>query len=149
MLHGKKTAKILLTSFRGTEGGGCGGWLSCLFVKSFPAFLPGKKHRNVFSHNTGRLVKFGWILTYLEISWNGSYVVVARSHSIIRLSVGELRWIFTSPKRLGKYPPLLTSTSANNCDDTNNFYSHKYSTCLMDVIDIMNELGNKNYFHKT
>ena len=39
-----------------------------LFVKSFlPAFRE-KQHRNIFSHHTGRLVKFGWILTNLKIS---------------------------------------------------------------------------------
>ena len=39
-----------------------------LFVKSFlPAFRE-KQHSNIFSHHTGRLVKFGWILTYLKIS---------------------------------------------------------------------------------
>ena len=27
-----------------------------------------KQHRNMFSHHTGRLAKFGWILTYLKIS---------------------------------------------------------------------------------
>ena len=38
-----------------------------LFDKSFlPAFRE-KQHRNIFSHNTGRLAKFGWILTYLKI----------------------------------------------------------------------------------
>ena len=26
------------------------------------------QHRNIFSHDTGRLAKFGWILTYLKIS---------------------------------------------------------------------------------
>ena len=26
-----------------------------------------QQHRNIFSHNTGRLAKFGWILTYLKI----------------------------------------------------------------------------------
>ena len=57
-------------------GGGCcvcvwgGGWkrTSGLFVKSFlPAFRK-KQHRNIFSNHTGRLAKFGWILTYLKIS---------------------------------------------------------------------------------
>ena len=40
---------------------------------------------------------------------------VVYTKTIIRLSVGEWQWIFTSPKRLGKYPPLFTSTLANNC----------------------------------
>ena len=52
-------------------GGGGGGWeerTSGLFVKSFlPAFRE-KQHRNIFSHHTGRLAKFGWILTYWKIS---------------------------------------------------------------------------------
>ena len=40
---------------------------------------------------------------------------VVHTETIIRLSVGEKRWIFTSPKRLGKYRPRFTpSTSANN-----------------------------------
>ena len=50
-------------------GGGGGGWkrTSGLFVKSFlPAFRK-KQHRNIFSNHTGRLAKFGWILTYLKI----------------------------------------------------------------------------------
>ena len=38
-----------------------------LFVKSFLPALK-KQHRNIFSHYTGQLVKFGWILTYLKIS---------------------------------------------------------------------------------
>ena len=50
------------------EGGGGVGWLSCLFVKSFLHAFRKKKYRNIFSHNTGRLAKFGWILTYLKIS---------------------------------------------------------------------------------
>ena len=52
-------------------GGGGGGWEERtlgLFVKSFlPAFRE-KQHRNIFLHPTGRLVKFGWIVTYLKIS---------------------------------------------------------------------------------
>ena len=65
----QKPAKILSTSFWGTEGeGGGGGRLLCLVVKSFLCAFKGKQHRNIFSHNTGRLVKFGWILTYLKIS---------------------------------------------------------------------------------
>ena len=26
-----------------------------------------EQHRKIFSHNTGQLAKFGWILTYLKI----------------------------------------------------------------------------------
>ena len=33
-----------------------------------PCFDGKKQHRNIFSHNTGWLAKFGWILTYLKIS---------------------------------------------------------------------------------
>ena len=33
----------------------------------FSPCFEGKK-RNIFSHHTGQLVKFGWILTYLKIS---------------------------------------------------------------------------------
>ena len=48
--------------------GGGGGRTLGLFVKSFlPAFRE-KQHRNIFSHHTGQLAKFGWILTYLKIS---------------------------------------------------------------------------------
>ena len=51
VLHGKKHERTL-----------------GLFVKSFlPAFRE-KQHRNIFSHHTGRLARFGWILTYLKIS---------------------------------------------------------------------------------
>ena len=53
------------------RGGGRGGGerTSGLFVKSFlPAFREKKQHRNIFSNHTGRLTKFGWILTYLKIS---------------------------------------------------------------------------------
>ena len=53
VLHGKK---------QWGEGGG--GWRERtlgLFVKSFlPAFRE-KQHRNIFSHHTGQLAKFGWI----------------------------------------------------------------------------------------
>ena len=57
VLHGKKQS-----------GGGWGERTLGLFVKSFlPAFRE-KQHRNIFSHHTGRLVKFGWILKYLKIS---------------------------------------------------------------------------------
>ena len=57
----------------GVRGGGGGGWgwgerTLDLFVKSFlPAFRE-KQHRNIFSHYTGRLAKFGWILISLKIS---------------------------------------------------------------------------------
>ena len=61
VLHSKKTAKILLTSFGGTEGGG-------LTFKSFLRAFREKQHRIIFSHNTGWLAKFGWILIYLKIS---------------------------------------------------------------------------------
>ena len=48
---------------------GGGGRLLCLFVKSFLSGFREKQHRNIFSHQTGRLPKFGWILlTYLKIS---------------------------------------------------------------------------------
>ena len=57
------TAKI-----SGVRGWGWGERTLGLFVKSFlPAFRE-KQHRNIFSHHTGRLARFGWILTYLKIS---------------------------------------------------------------------------------
>ena len=68
------------------ERGGGGDRLSWLFVKSFLHAFRKKQvqHRNIFSHTTGRLAKFGWILTYLKIfTWNGTNVIVARSHSIL------------------------------------------------------------------
>ena len=53
-------------------GGEGGGWVerelqACLSKSFLPAFRK-KQHRNIFSHHTGRLVKFGWILTYLKLS---------------------------------------------------------------------------------
>ena len=37
----------------------------------FSTFFVGKKqHRNIFSHKTGQLAKFGWILTYLKIQYS-------------------------------------------------------------------------------
>ena len=57
----------------GGEGGRGGGWgwgerTLGLFVKSFPPAFREKQHRNIFSHHTGRLAKFGWILISLKIS---------------------------------------------------------------------------------
>ena len=71
------------------EHRGRGGWgvgrLSCLFVKCFlPDFREKQQHRNIFSHHTGRLVKFGWILTE-NVTRNGTNAIVARSHSIVFL----------------------------------------------------------------
>ena len=45
------------------------------------------QHRNIFSHNTVRLAKFGWILTYLEISLemaliNDEYIQVNSKYCI-------------------------------------------------------------------
>ena len=40
-----------------SAGGGGGACVSSLF----------SQHRNIFSHNTGWLAKFGWIQTYLKI----------------------------------------------------------------------------------
>ena len=52
----------------GVGGGGWGERTLGRFVKSFlPAFRE-KQHRNIFSHQKGRLAKFGWILAYLKIS---------------------------------------------------------------------------------
>ena len=60
------------------EGGAIGGQGVCVCVggenfrpvcQVFSPLLSGKKqHRNIFSHHTGRLAKFGWILKYLKIS---------------------------------------------------------------------------------
>ena len=55
------------------EGGGGGGGRGedrtlGLLVKSFLPALGENQHRNIFSHDTGWLAKFGWILTYLKIS---------------------------------------------------------------------------------
>ena len=68
---------VCLSVCVGEEGGGGGGGeefqacVSCLF-----SLLVGKKqHRNIFSHNTGPLVKFGWILPYLKI---GHYTSLSR-----------------------------------------------------------------------
>ena len=61
VLHGKKQW--------GCGGGGGGGERTLgLFVKSFLPVFREKQHRNIFSNHTGRLAKFGWILTYLKIS---------------------------------------------------------------------------------
>ena len=62
LLHGKKQWG------GGGGGGGLGERTLGLFVKSFLPAFKGKQHRNIFSHHTGRLAKFGWILTYLKIS---------------------------------------------------------------------------------
>ena len=39
-----------------------------LFLSLFFLLFRGKQHMNIFSNHTGRLTKFGWILTYLKIS---------------------------------------------------------------------------------
>ena len=60
VLHGKKQ-----------WGGGGGGGGRENFRLVCQVFLPAfreKQHRNIFSHHTGRLAKFGWILTYLKVS---------------------------------------------------------------------------------
>ena len=65
-----RVSKFSIFRRKGATGGvGWGGErTSGLFVKSFlPAFWK-KQHRNIFSNRTGRLAKFGWILTYLKIS---------------------------------------------------------------------------------
>ena len=62
----QKTAKILLTSFGGTEGERGGGRLSCLCATFSYLLVGNKQHRNILSHNTGQLAKFGSILTYLS-----------------------------------------------------------------------------------
>ena len=73
-----------------TVGWGVGGWgerTSGLFVKSFLPAFRAKQHRNIFSHHTGRLVKFGWILTYLKISVKmGVTRFFPQSHSIYMYS---------------------------------------------------------------
>ena len=51
----------------GGGGGGGGGRTLGQCVKSFLPACKEKQDRNIFFHNTGRLVKFGWILTYLRI----------------------------------------------------------------------------------
>ena len=53
-------------------GGGGVGWggereLSACVSSLFSLLLGKKLHRKIFSHHTGRLAKFGWILTYLKI----------------------------------------------------------------------------------
>ena len=70
VLHGKKTVGW---------GGGEERTLR-LFVKSFLPAFGEKQHRNF--HHTGRLAKFGWILTYLKISVEMAVTWFARSHSI-------------------------------------------------------------------
>ena len=52
----------------GGRGGRWGDRTVGLFVKSSPCFQGKKQHRNIFSHDTGRLAEFGWILAYLIIS---------------------------------------------------------------------------------
>ena len=62
--------------------------ISCIqiqhfFRSLFSLLLKKKQHRDLyFSHHTGRLAKFGWILTYLKISVEMALTrFVARSHS--------------------------------------------------------------------
>ena len=63
VLHGKK--KDYLNIILG-QGGGVD-FCACL-LSPFSLLWGKKQHRNIFSHHTGRLAKFGWILTYLKTS---------------------------------------------------------------------------------
>ena len=49
-------------------GGGVGRELQACLSSLFFLLLEKKQHRNIFSNHTGRLARFGWILTYLKIS---------------------------------------------------------------------------------
>ena len=56
-----------------------------------------------------------FIVTNKAALWAASYSgCVVYTKTIIHLSVGESGG-YTSPQRLGKYPPLFPSTSVNNC----------------------------------
>ena len=61
----------------------------------FPAFRE-KQHRNIFSHHTGRLTKFGWILTYLKISLTrllpGAILLVAACNPFSRCFCMRKSW---------------------------------------------------------
>ena len=52
----------------GGGGGGVERELQACLSSLFFLLLGKKQHRNIFSNHTGRLAKFGWILTYLKIS---------------------------------------------------------------------------------
>ena len=80
----QQTAKILLTSFGGTEGeGGGGGRLLCLFVKSFLNGCRETTQEHLFtSHRSACKV---WVDSAIleNFNRNGTNVIAARSHSIV------------------------------------------------------------------
>ena len=64
-----RVSKISIFSGGRSKGRGVGRQNFRPVGQVFSACFEGKKqHRNIFSHDTGRLAKFGWILTYLKIS---------------------------------------------------------------------------------
>ena len=71
MLHGKKLLRLTFNIILGHRGRVGVGVDFCACLSSLSQwFLGQKQHRNIFSHHTHRLPKFGWILTYFNCEKN-------------------------------------------------------------------------------
>ena len=59
-------------------------WSQNFRPEVFSPYFEGKKqHRKyIFSHDTGRLAKFGWILTYLKIAHKNTWAI-CNVHTIL------------------------------------------------------------------
>ena len=79
----------------------------------FTFYHPCVMVRTLFSRNK----VFFTILEHLKLKFSNLFADLANTKTIIPLTVSDQRWIFTSPLHdsVLKYPPLVTSTSGDNC----------------------------------
>ena len=130
-------------------GGGGGGWgerTLGLSVKSFPPAFREKQHRNTFSHHTGRLATFGWILTYLKISvemavmWfvPGAFQFLTFSHIILRIpgekGCGKSTIVSNWLKNLySSHPHLVILPHYVACSSTSTNAAHLMRRCTSEL----------------
>ena len=90
-----KTAKILLTSFGGTEGEGGGGVVDfCPCLSSIFSMVLGKNNTGTSSHITQvGLRSLGGFWHTWNFSRNGTYTIVVRSHSIVIVCMSMIVWL--------------------------------------------------------